>query len=118
MTGTAMPRVRIRTAVYPAAAYPGVERLREDRPVTLPVVRYRARRRVPKSHAIDAPSRGLTIMSIQEEVQLPTDRRVGLFDRVKAIVTGLMTTADEAVRGQRVTQMYPEDHYTPFPRWR
>ncbi|MBI3911552.1 MAG: NADH-quinone oxidoreductase subunit NuoI [Armatimonadetes bacterium] len=35
-----------------------------------------------------------------------------------ALVRGLVTTANEALRGERVTQQYPEEHYVPFPRFR
>ena len=30
----------------------------------------------------------------------------------------LLTTAQEALTGQRVTQQYPEEHYVPYPRFR
>ena len=57
-------------------------------------------------------------MALGQEVELRTRRKTGTLAKVKALVTGLMTTAQEALTGQRVTQMYPEDHYVPFPRWR
>jgi NADH-quinone oxidoreductase subunit I len=57
-------------------------------------------------------------MSVQQELVAPTGRRSGLLAKVKALVAGLSTTANEALSGRRVTQMYPEEHYTPFPRFR
>ena len=57
-------------------------------------------------------------MSVQQELVAPTGRRSGLLAKVKALVAGLSTTANEALSGKRVTQMYPEEHYTPFPRFR
>lgn len=57
-------------------------------------------------------------MTIQREALNPVSRRTGLFGKVNALVQGLKTTAQEALVGQRVTQMYPEEHYTPFPRFR
>ena len=56
-------------------------------------------------------------MAMQQEVATRRERR-GLLARASALVQGLMTTAQEALVGQRVTQMYPEEHYVPFPRWR
>ena len=57
-------------------------------------------------------------MSVQQELVAPSGRRSGLLAKVKALVAGLSTTANEALSGRRVTQMYPEEHYTPFPRFR
>jgi NADH-quinone oxidoreductase subunit I len=57
-------------------------------------------------------------MALGQEVELRTSRKTGALARVKALVTGLMTTAQEALVGQRVTQMYPEEHYVPYPRFR
>ena len=57
-------------------------------------------------------------MALQQETIVPADRSVPLLGKVNALVQGLLTTAREALGGQRVTQMYPEEHYTPFPRWR
>jgi NADH-quinone oxidoreductase subunit I len=57
-------------------------------------------------------------MTLQQEVAVPVSRRTGLLTKVAALVKGLTTTAQEALVGQRVTQMYPEEHYVPFPRWR
>jgi NADH-quinone oxidoreductase subunit I len=45
-------------------------------------------------------------------------RRTHLFAKMRAILTGLATTAGEALRGERVTQQYPEEHYVPYPRFR
>jgi NADH-quinone oxidoreductase subunit I len=56
-------------------------------------------------------------MLIQEEVQRPA-RRAKLLGKVSGLVKGLLTTATEALSGQRVTQQYPEEHYVPFPRFR
>jgi formate hydrogenlyase subunit 6/NADH:ubiquinone oxidoreductase subunit I len=56
-------------------------------------------------------------MSFQEEVQRPA-RRGGLLEKVGALAKGLLTTATEALTGQRVTQQYPEEHYVPYPRFR
>ncbi len=57
-------------------------------------------------------------MSTHQEIAVPADRRTSVFSKVSALVTGLKTTAMEALTGKRVTQMYPEEHYDPFPRWR
>jgi NADH-quinone oxidoreductase subunit I len=57
-------------------------------------------------------------MALQLEEKARAERKTGLFSKVNALVKGLLTTANEALQGQRVTQMYPEDHYVPFPRWR
>ena len=57
-------------------------------------------------------------MALQQEAPVRADRRTRLLSKVKALVTGLRTTAEEALVGKRVTQMYPEEHYTPFPRFR
>ena len=57
-------------------------------------------------------------MSLQIEERARNQRRTGILSKVNALVQGLVTTAREAIQGERVTQMYPEDHYTPFPRWR
>jgi len=57
-------------------------------------------------------------MSLQQEFVSPTSRRTTLMGKVKALVTGLLNTAGEALQGERVTQMYPEEHYDPYPRWR
>jgi NADH-quinone oxidoreductase subunit I len=56
-------------------------------------------------------------MLIQEEVHR-TARRTNLLEKVGSLVKGLLTTATEALSGQRVTQQYPEEHYVPFPRFR
>jgi NADH-quinone oxidoreductase subunit I len=56
-------------------------------------------------------------MTLQQETAV-RERRSGLLARVNALVQGLKTTAGEAMLGQRVTQMYPEEHYVPFPRYR
>ena len=57
-------------------------------------------------------------MSQQQEVELPVSRRTTTLGKVNALVHGLLTTAREALAGERVTQMYPEEHYTPYPRFR
>lgn len=57
-------------------------------------------------------------MSLQEEVAVPQSRRTSLLGKVTALVKGLQTTAEEALRGRRVTQLYPEDHYVPFAQFR
>ena len=57
-------------------------------------------------------------MALQQETIVPADRSVKPFAKVNALVQGLLTTAREALGGQRVTQMYPEEHYVPFARWR
>ncbi len=57
-------------------------------------------------------------MSMQSQVQAPVSRKTSALGKIGALVAGLLTTANEAFLGQRVTQMYPEDHYTPFPRFR
>lgn len=57
-------------------------------------------------------------MPIQQELVVPADRRTGLLSKVNALVQGLKTTAVEALSGQRVTQLYPEEHYVPYPRFR
>jgi NADH-quinone oxidoreductase subunit I len=57
-------------------------------------------------------------MALQQEVEVPASRKTRLLGKVKALVNGLATTARECFVGQRVTQMYPEEHYTPFPRFR
>ncbi len=57
-------------------------------------------------------------MTMQQEVAVPASRRTSLLAKVNALVKGLTNTANEALFGQRVTQMYPEEHYSPFPRWR
>jgi len=56
-------------------------------------------------------------MQIQEEIQGPAPR-TNLLEKVRALAKGLLTTATEALQGQRVTQQYPEEHYVPFPRFR
>jgi formate hydrogenlyase subunit 6/NADH:ubiquinone oxidoreductase subunit I len=56
-------------------------------------------------------------MTFQEEIQRPA-RRTGLLEKVGALAKGLLTTATEALTGQRVTQQYPEEHYVPYPRFR
>jgi formate hydrogenlyase subunit 6/NADH:ubiquinone oxidoreductase subunit I len=56
-------------------------------------------------------------MTFQEEIQRPA-RRTGLLEKVTALARGLLTTATEALTGQRVTQQYPEEHYVPYPRFR
>jgi len=56
-------------------------------------------------------------MTFQEEIQRPA-RRTGLLEKVTALAKGLLTTATEALTGQRVTQQYPEEHYVPYPRFR
>lgn len=55
-------------------------------------------------------------MSLQQ--QEVVSRKTSTLGKVSALVTGLLTTAKEALVGQRVTQMYPEEHYVPFPRFR
>jgi NADH-quinone oxidoreductase subunit I len=57
-------------------------------------------------------------MAFQQEVVVPSNRRTTALAKVKALVDGLVTTAREAFVGQRVTQMYPEEHYVPYPRFR
>lgn len=57
-------------------------------------------------------------MALQQEVESPVSRKTRPLAKVKALVNGLLTTAREALQGQRVTQEYPEEHYTPFPRFR
>ncbi len=49
---------------------------------------------------------------------LDPPRRTGLLTKVRALVTGLLTTANEAMTGARITQQYPEEHYVPYPRFR
>ena len=56
-------------------------------------------------------------MSVQE-VTVPVSRKTSGLAKVRALVNGLLTTAAEALTGERVTQQYPEEHYVPFPRWR
>jgi NADH-quinone oxidoreductase subunit I len=56
-------------------------------------------------------------MSMQQ-AELKVSRKTTVMAKVNALVQGLLTTANEALTGQRVTQMYPEEHYTPFPRFR
>src|SRR6059058_138497 len=56
-------------------------------------------------------------MQIQEEIQGPAPR-TNLLEKVGALAKGLLTTATEALTGQRVTQQYTEEHYVPFPRFR
>src|SRR5579864_778759 len=56
-------------------------------------------------------------MSIQREEIRPV-RKSSLLEKVGALAKGLLTTAQEALTGQRVTQMYPEEHYVPYPRYR
>src|SRR5438067_11317138 len=57
------------------------------------------------------------MMAIQERTFAPP-KRSGLLGKIKAITTGLLTTAHEAMTGARVTQQYPEEHYLPYPRFR
>lgn len=57
-------------------------------------------------------------MSMQQQEEAPVSRRTTLLAKVNALVQGLKTTAIEAFSGQRMTQMYPEEHYVPFPRFR
>ena len=57
-------------------------------------------------------------MALQQQTVIPANRRTTLLNKVKALVKGLTTTAQEALSGQRITQMYPEEHYVPFPRFR
>lgn len=40
------------------------------------------------------------------------------FRKMMPILKGLLTTAQEALTGARVTQQYPEEHYVPYPRFR
>ncbi|MFN3649215.1 MAG: NADH-quinone oxidoreductase subunit NuoI [Armatimonadota bacterium] len=56
-------------------------------------------------------------MALQQEV-VSRRRRSTTLGNIGALVKGLLTTAQEALVGERVTQNYPEDHYVPFPRWR
>jgi NADH-quinone oxidoreductase subunit I len=56
-------------------------------------------------------------MTMMQEV-LPVSRRTKLLNKISALVNGLKTTATEALAGERVTQMYPEEHYVPYPRFR
>jgi len=56
-------------------------------------------------------------MSMQQ-TELRVSRKTTVMAKVNALVKGLLTTAQEALVGERVTQMYPEEHYTPFPRFR
>ena len=56
-------------------------------------------------------------MTMQTKEFAPLRRR-SLLPKIGALVTGLLTTAKEALFGQRVTQQYPEEHYLPFPRYR
>ena len=56
-------------------------------------------------------------MSIQREEIRPV-RKTSLLEKVGALARGLLTTAQEALTGQRVTQQYPEEHYVPYPRYR
>lgn len=56
-------------------------------------------------------------MTMMQEV-LPVSRRTKLLTKISALVNGLKTTATEAFAGERVTQMYPEEHYVPYPRFR
>src|SRR5437899_6699304 len=56
-------------------------------------------------------------MSIQREEVRPI-RKSSLLEKVGALAKGLLTTAQEALTGQRVTQQYPEEHYVPYPRYR
>jgi len=57
-------------------------------------------------------------MSAAPEVIPLADRRTSPISKIRALVTGLVTTAVEALQGERVTQMYPEERYTPSPRFR
>jgi NADH-quinone oxidoreductase subunit I len=57
-------------------------------------------------------------MTLQRETTAPRRHRSALLGKVNALVQGLLTTAGEALTGQRVTQQYPEEHYVPFPRFR
>jgi NADH-quinone oxidoreductase subunit I len=52
------------------------------------------------------------------EVMVTRDRRATTLQKVGAIAKGLLTTAMEALTGERVTQRYPEEHYVPYPRFR
>lgn len=56
-------------------------------------------------------------MTVQERT-IPVARRTGVLQKIKALTTGLLTTAKEALSGERVTQQYPEEHYVPYPRFR
>jgi len=53
---------------------------------------------------------------LQEEVR--PRKRASVLAQALALVKGLRTTATEALSGQRVTQLYPEQHYVPAPRFR
>jgi formate hydrogenlyase subunit 6/NADH:ubiquinone oxidoreductase subunit I len=55
---------------------------------------------------------------MSQQIAVPRSRQTSAFGKIKALVTGLRTTAQEALTGQRVTQQYPEQHYVPFPRFR
>jgi NADH-quinone oxidoreductase subunit I len=57
-------------------------------------------------------------MALQQETLTPASRRTSLLGKVSALVTGLTTTAKEALSGKRVTQQYPEEHYVPYARFR
>jgi len=56
--------------------------------------------------------------ALAQERQIGPARREGTFGKMRAILKGLLTTATEALAGQRVTQQYPEEHYIPYPRFR
>jgi NADH-quinone oxidoreductase subunit I len=56
-------------------------------------------------------------MSMQQ-LQTRTDRSTSTLTKISALVKGLSTTLNEALRGERITQQYPEEHYVPAPRFR
>ena len=56
-------------------------------------------------------------MTVKDLPPLP-ERRSTALEKVSAIARGLLTTAMEALTGERVTQRYPEEHYLPYPRFR
>src|SRR5688572_31385713 len=56
-------------------------------------------------------------MSVQREEIRPV-AKTSVLEKVRALAKGLLTTAQEALQGQRVTQQYPEEHYVPYPRFR
>jgi len=56
-------------------------------------------------------------MTVRELTVTP-ERRTTALQKVSAIAKGLLTTAMEALTGERVTQRYPEEHYVPYPRFR
>jgi len=54
----------------------------------------------------------------QLQVEARPQKRANVLAQVRSLVTGLLTTAREAFSGQRVTALYPEEHYVPYPRFR